>query len=289
MSGPRNAHIGVLLGNGKVLVAGGVGPGYLRSAELYDPTSGTWQATGSLSQSRDGYALVLQNGMVLYVGGWGGGCLATAELYNPASGTWSSAGSMSSGRCGPVLALLNDGRALAAGSAMNSTGTDLFSPSSGTWASSGTLHEARGASPTVVLANGKVLTAVGYYYGPSALETPSSAELFDPTSGTWSLTGAPSGQGNGVGAVRLLSGKVLAVGFGTSAPAAVAEIYDPSTATWTSTAALASPRMGGTVTLLTDGTALSVGGFVGDYLVSQASSAAVELYVPETGQWVHTN
>ena len=130
----------------------------------------------------------------------------------------------------------------------------------------------------MVLANGKVLTAVGF-------QTPSSAELFDPTSGKWSLTGAPSGEGGSFGAVRLLSGKVLLVGFGTSAPAAVAQIYDPSTATWTSTAALAFPRMGDTVTLLTDGTALSVGGLV----ESQASSAAVELYVPETGQWVHAN
>src|SRR5207247_1423709 len=44
----RYSHTATLLPNGKVLVAGGVGStsGYLASAELYDPATGSWTASG---------------------------------------------------------------------------------------------------------------------------------------------------------------------------------------------------------------------------------------------------
>ena len=60
-----------MLPNGKVLVAGGVNfSGYLTSAELYDPASGTWTATGSLNTARDNHtATLLPNGKVLVAGG----------------------------------------------------------------------------------------------------------------------------------------------------------------------------------------------------------------------------
>jgi hypothetical protein len=79
-----------LLPNGKVLVAGGyVG---LSSAELYDPASGTWTATGSLATGRSYHtATLMPNGKVLVAGGIdsNGSWLASAELYGPATGTWS--------------------------------------------------------------------------------------------------------------------------------------------------------------------------------------------------------
>ena len=51
----RSFHTATLLPNGKVLVAGGFNGigGTLASAELYDPASGTWTATGSLATARD--------------------------------------------------------------------------------------------------------------------------------------------------------------------------------------------------------------------------------------------
>jgi len=72
------------LPDGKVLVAGGANVRYLASAELYDPVTGTWTATGSLANARGVHtATLLPNGMVLAAAGQGGGggILASAELY----------------------------------------------------------------------------------------------------------------------------------------------------------------------------------------------------------------
>jgi galactose oxidase-like protein len=54
-----------------VLVAGGVdGFGVSASAELYDPASGTWTATGSLNTARYWHtATLLQNGRIVLVAG----------------------------------------------------------------------------------------------------------------------------------------------------------------------------------------------------------------------------
>jgi hypothetical protein len=70
------------LPNGKVLVVGGYNGSYLSSAELYDPVTGTWTATGALSTARRSHAAtLLPNGKVLVAGGWNGSIpLSSAEL-----------------------------------------------------------------------------------------------------------------------------------------------------------------------------------------------------------------
>src|SRR5205823_3272434 len=87
---PRSGHTATLLHNGKVLIAAGLGnSAALASAELYDPVSGTWSATGSLATARAGQpsghtATLLPNGKVLVAGGGDiNGILASAELYDP--------------------------------------------------------------------------------------------------------------------------------------------------------------------------------------------------------------
>ncbi|CAF0979756.1 unnamed protein product [Adineta steineri] len=85
MSVAREYHTASTLANGLVLVVGGSDPGYLNSAELYNPSTGIWTTTGSMNVAR-GYhtASILANGSVLVVGGSSiGGYLNTAELYNP--------------------------------------------------------------------------------------------------------------------------------------------------------------------------------------------------------------
>ena len=85
-----------LLPNGKVLVAGGFsGSTTFNSAELFDPATGLWTSTGSMTTSRRNHtATLLANGKVLVAGGANtGGFVSSAELYDPATGTWTTTGS----------------------------------------------------------------------------------------------------------------------------------------------------------------------------------------------------
>jgi len=64
MTTPRDSHTATLLPNGKVLVAAGHYDGIkpdqsLASAELYDPATGTWAATGSLVTGRESHTATL--------------------------------------------------------------------------------------------------------------------------------------------------------------------------------------------------------------------------------------
>jgi len=82
------------------------------TSELYDPKTGTWSATGSLSTAGYAAATLLPNGQVLAAGG--GADRTSAELYDPASGTWSTTASLATGRFAP-LTLLTNGEVLASG------------------------------------------------------------------------------------------------------------------------------------------------------------------------------
>jgi len=125
MSNERSEHTATLLPNGQVLVAGGYGYAPLlgqvsiSGAELYDPASGTWSDTASLTGSRFGHtATLLPNGQVLVTGGvfqgFGAWDLSSAELYDPAFGTWSPAGNMTVSRLYHSATLLPNGRVLIA-------------------------------------------------------------------------------------------------------------------------------------------------------------------------------
>src|SRR5437870_2833733 len=90
MSVPRVFATATLLGNGKVLIAGGrtATPdpdSYLSNADVYDPVSNTWFVTASMSTMRcHHWATLLNNGKVLVAGGnTPGGESSSAELYDP--------------------------------------------------------------------------------------------------------------------------------------------------------------------------------------------------------------
>jgi len=99
----RTGHTTTLLPtplpNGTLLVAGGHGSsGLLTSAELYDPTTGQWTATGDLTVARVSHTTtLLPNGTVLATGGRGStGPLMSAEIMTPSDAiqvrlTWNSA------------------------------------------------------------------------------------------------------------------------------------------------------------------------------------------------------
>jgi hypothetical protein len=112
MTAFRYRHSATLLQDGRVLIAGGItqntappfGQTVTATAELYDPATGTFVATGSMSSARASHtATLLPDGRVLIAAGSGGGSpplvgpeysLVRAELYDPSTGTFTATGDM---------------------------------------------------------------------------------------------------------------------------------------------------------------------------------------------------
>jgi N-acetylneuraminic acid mutarotase len=297
LSEKRSLHTTTLLPNGKVLVTGGawsfqdghlLNAVALASAEVYDPATGTWSATGSMSVPRRGHtATLLPDGKVLVTGGgnFSGPLLASAEVYDPATGTWSATGSMATARLVHTATLLPNGKVLVAGGGDSSNpGTtglaELYDPATGTWSATGSLSGPRRSHSATLLSNGKVLV-VG---GSTGSTTFASAELYDPATGTWSMTGSMSVPRRAHTTTLLSNGQVLVTGgstFGTSVtgPFASAEVYDPATGTWSTTGSMSVTRISHTATLLTTGKVLVAGGGSGGIV------ASTEVYDPATGTW----
>ena len=83
MTKPRFYHAASTLNDGTVLISGGLqnGENAKATAEIYDPTAGTFAATGSMNAARIWHtSTLLPNGKVLITGG-ADPPLATAELY----------------------------------------------------------------------------------------------------------------------------------------------------------------------------------------------------------------
>jgi Kelch motif len=265
-----------LLTDGRVLVAGGFQCSgvcspvpNVASAELYNPITGSWSPTGSMTVAREFHtATRLLDGRVLVAGGDSSG--TSAELYDPTTGTWSPTGSTSVGRFGFIATLLLDGRVLVAGGGANGTSAELYDPATGTWSPTGSTSVGRFGFPATRLRDGRVLVA-----GGGANNT--SAELYDPTTGTWSPTGSMSVGRFGFPATLLMDGRVLIVGGGANGTSA--ELYDPTTGAWSPTGST-SGRFFSTATLLMDGTVLVTGG--------SPNGTSAELYDPTTGTWSAT-
>jgi hypothetical protein len=289
----RENHTATLLGNGKVLVAGGMGAtDILASAELYDPETGTWTTAPSMHTARDGHtATLLGNGKVLVAGGNGatGANLASAELYDPDTGVWSATESMNTGRSEHTATLAN-GKVLVAGG--NGAGLDalasaeLYDPAFG-WRETGSMNTPRLFHTATLLQSEQVLVAGGY--GSFAGPVLASAERYDPASGTWSATGSMNTARAFHTTTLLLNqprGKVLvAGGFGGLQGVfalASAEIYQPGSATFTAGPSLNTGRNSHTATFLPESGQVLVAGGVGGVLTSSFALASAELFSAPT-------
>jgi hypothetical protein len=122
MTDGRHGHAATRLSDGRVVVTGGLGhyqsaPTLLSSAEIFDPVTGMFSTTGSMSVPRSGHVQVLlSDGKVLVAGGSDGvQTLSSTEVYDPASGTFSAGPSMAIGRASVTVVKLADGRILFSG------------------------------------------------------------------------------------------------------------------------------------------------------------------------------
>lgn len=163
----RLSHTATLLNDGRVLVAGGHGEGLNASAELYDPATGTFRETGSLSTARYKHtAGLLPDGRVLIAGGsderdWNGN-LNSAEIYDPRSGKFSVAASLNDSRFKlPEEAVqLPSGKLLVAG---GSKAAEIFDPGNGKFVVvAGQMNDRWHFMTETKLRDGSVLLAGGY-------------------------------------------------------------------------------------------------------------------------------
>src|SRR5579859_2730073 len=246
MASARVAHTATLLQNGKVLVVGGdmiffngvqvTSIQSLASAEIFDPGTGTFAATGSLSVPRESHTSTLLNdGRVLVAGGSDGAAgnttppatlYATAELFDPAKGTFTAAGMMTAARDFFTTSLLGSGKVLAAGGASAAgflATADLFDPTSASFTATENLTATRFYHDAALLNDGTVLLTGGSDANNRAL---ASAEIYNSAAGSFAVTGSMLSPRVWHTETVLPNGNVLVTGGSTdTGPLATAELY----------------------------------------------------------------
>jgi uncharacterized protein (TIGR03437 family) len=300
LSTARSLHTATLLTNGKVLIVGGINvirPCCTNTgvAELYDPATGQWSATGNPASPRSNHIAVrLRNGKVLIASGNGApfsNILNTAELYDPDTGSWSPTGNLNVARQSPRATLLADGRVLVSGgmvvngtTASFTNTAEVYDPVTSVWIPTGLMNSGRVLHTVTLLPNGKALAAGGSAasFRPMLQNT---AELYDPATNAWTLTGEMTTPRVTHSTTLLADGKVLVTGGSSDGATTVlpqCELYDPATGQWSATGNLTTPRVIHSLTLLSSGRVLAAGGSAANPLKS------AELYDPATGTWTAT-
>jgi hypothetical protein len=274
----RASHTSTLLPNGKVLIAGGFagsGSEYnpYRTAELYDPGSGTFQSAAEMTIGRSGHtATLLKSGKVLIVGGWTGryDLRGSAEIYDPAANTFTPTGNLVIERAGSTATLLADGRVLVAGGEDRQedaiASAEIYDPATGKFSATGSMANPRGAHTATAQKDGRVLIVGGGSGHYPSQNVYRSAELFDPATGKFSSAGQMSVGRHKHAAILLRSGRVLILGGSDNrdwhGEYASAEIYDPASGTFAVTGAMNTSRfkLPAAVALLPSGRVLVAGG-----------------------------
>jgi hypothetical protein len=286
LHGPRAAHTATLLGDGRVLVAGGCTRiGCERPTDttvFFDPRRERFVAGPRLLRPRVGHSAVrLRNGNVLVVGGWVGTEPArSAELFDPERARFAAAGALTTGRGGLAAVALHDGRVLVSGGVDGErtlASAELYDPNTGTFNRTGSMRWTRSAHTATLLRDGRVLVAGGST-GSRVLAT---AEIWDPRTGRFAMVGQMRMARHKHAAVALRDGRVLVVGGSDErdfrGKYRSAELFLPKTLRFVRTGSMRSPRfkLPDAAVRLADGSVLVTGG-----------AAIAERYEPRRSRFV---
>ncbi|ATB29595.1 Kelch repeat-containing protein [Melittangium boletus] len=206
----RSSFTLTLLDSGKVLVTGGMAHGgtFTSTAEVYDPDTGTWSYTGP--KAIVGFfqaATKLYSGEVLVTGSVSPA--RNAEIYNPSTNSWRTATNVPGPHAFHSTIRLYSGQVLLTGGG-NGQGdtaeTYLYDPFNDQWTRGPDMKQARGQDHALILLySGQVMAASG-----------DSAEIYDPTTNTWTLStsGKPGLHARRTGLLH--TGQVLFAGSETT-------------------------------------------------------------------------
>lgn len=276
---------GLLLITGDNAIASGVLPGMCR-----EPNSCyTCHHTNQASQA--------QNCATCHSGfNYDSGCCKT--------GVYGMAGNMVIGRGFAQYTLLPDNRVLTTGGYSNYAGMmnglantfedtgEIFDPATGvSTLLDSKMSISRVNHSTTLLKNGKVLIVGGSSTRSSTTgELLASAELFDPLTEQFTLTGSMRFARSRHTATLLDDGRVLIAGGGNEVSYSksrgrwTAELYDPETGTFSMAGFMTAPRQNHSATLLDDGRVLIAGGAMGTATSNLLSST--EFFDPATNRFV---
>ena len=290
----RSGATTTLLQNGTVLIAGGQDPsGVVATAEIYNPSTGVFTATGNMSTPRSQHrATLLNNGQVLISGGATnntGTVTNTLELYDPGSGSFILlTPTMDSPREGHTATLLNDGASVliaggytgsaAVGTAQIYINAVLSPPIS--------MVTARNQPSATLLSNGNVLIAGGFTPANPTGAGDNTAEVFNSSTHVFASTAGNMTSGHIGHTATLLnptSGIVLIAGGENGSlvqSISVAELYSPITNSFTATGSLVFGRSQHTATLLPNGKVLMAGGWS---VFGDGVNTIAEIYDPVAG------
>lgn len=305
MGSPRVGASMTRLADGRVLVVGGVDASNtpLSSAEIYDPTAGSWTPTGSLTLGPRSIhtATLLNNGKVLIAGGSSqplpaSNALATAEIFDPTTSLFSSTSSLNVARMVHTATLLDNGKVLIAGGGSTGGGpyeitAELYDPGADTFSWTGSMTTPRanhtathsgcgpsGFSESVLLAGGN--SAPFIYLA--------SAETYDPATGTFTATTTPMSTPR-INHATAFNGFVLVAGGNSGAGTlSTAERFwcGLGWAAWFAPETMSAPREQHTALMFGGGNILLAGGY-------NASSSSVlssaEIYDVSTFGFVPTH
>ncbi len=268
---PRSGHSATLLADGRVLIAGGSQDVNLGTsvftAEIYDPSTGAFTATGDLTSiggevfaSPGNVTTLLPDGRVFVA------AANNAEIYDPHSGTFTPTGPYVdlSDAYGITVTLLTNGKVLVNGCS-NANGqcsvgvTQLFDPQSGTFGVTGPMMLKSFPDygyTAALLTDGRVLFLGSGDFGFA------DAEVYDPAAETFASIGGAVSQ-EIAPAARLTDGTVLIAGGQVPGGngSTNAELYVPATGTFEPVGEMTGGRHSHTATPLPDDTVLITGGF----------------------------
>lgn len=296
MAAPLGAGEAAVLPGGKVLVVGSGASATAPVSEVYDPAHDTWTPTADDMQDAHAAGGIepLPDGRFLVVGG---GSMVTdrTDIYDPATNSFTPGADLPTSLVGSAVAPLPGGKVLVAGGYDNSqvsVGTAyVYTPDggAGSWQPTASqLSVPRGQPAGAPLPSGKVLIAGGSSSPDPSTATPiRSAEVYDPATGDFDMTGSmrtgrilPSAAALANGRV-VVAGGLMVVG-GAQSLLASAEAYDPATGAWSPAGTMSTARAGFPLVRLGGGDLLAAGGVgsVDSNGLAQSILASAERYAP---------